>query len=214
MSQHGDEYHFSAGTSLIALVVSPFLIALLTAYKPKGKRETSGAIVSLWRRFCAFIIDFYIALLPASAILAIPAILVEWHHTDIFVLKFSREFSRATDVLAAIAPTLLGFAWLLFYFSYPITKGKQTIGQYIMGYRIALKNNDKVSVKKAILRTLFSFFVLCIGWLSIPLAFFHKQKHMLHDNANGLRPEMVSYRNQINPTEEIPNRMQRNILRA
>jgi uncharacterized RDD family membrane protein YckC len=144
-------------------------------------------------------------LLPASAILAFPAILVEWHHTDIFVWQFSREFSRATDVFTAIVPALLGFAWLLFYFSYPITQGNQTIGQYVMGYRIALKNNDNVTVNKAILRTIFSFFVLCIGWLSVPMAFFHKQKHMLHDNANGLRPEMVSYRNQINSAEETPN---------
>lgn len=193
MQQANGHYHFSAGTNIVALLVSPIFIAFLFLRKPKGIRESISDVVPLWRRFTAFLIDFMSALLPISALLALPAVLLEWHYTGTMSWEIVREFSRPSDTLLALG-LVPAFAWMIFYFSYPLTRGTQTIGQYISGYRIAAKDMSSVSYKVAIARTIFSFLVLCLGWLSVPLAFFNKRKHMLHDSVDGLRPELVIYK--------------------
>jgi len=192
--QVNSQYYFSAGTSVLALVLSPLFLAFLFLRSPSGIRETTITVVPLWRRFAAFIIDLSAALFAIASILALPALIMEWNHTGVMVWQFTRDFPRSTDFLVSFWPTVLAFFWLIFYFSYPLTKRDQTIGQFILGYRIAKGDVSRIPYKTAIIRVIVSFFVMCAGWITIPLAFFDTKKYMLHDNEDGFRPELVIYK--------------------
>jgi len=63
-------------------------------------------------------------------------------------------------------PTILFIFTLLFYYFYKhLMLNKQTIGQYILGYKIKFKD-DAIDRKSVIFRLIYSYFGLCIWPLS------------------------------------------------
>jgi len=193
LEQHNGEYLFQTGSSSEAVLVSVFMIPFTFLYKTKGKPKISNKPITAWRRFLAFLIDFSMALAIISPILALPALLVEWQNTNSFSWHFTRDWPRHSDSFDAMIGVILTMIWILIYLSFPLVKGKQTFGQLLMGYRISDFMGRKITFKRAILRNICGFVVLCMWPITLPMAHYHPKKYMLHDNEDGLRPERLVY---------------------
>lgn len=193
LQQHGNEYLMQVGSSLPAVLAGILMIPFVFLYKPKGTPLISSKPVSMWCRILAFIIDFTMALAIISPILAVPDLLVEWHETGAFAWSFTRQFPRESDSVVSSISIFLCFAWYLIYLAIPITKNRQTLGQYIIGFRISDASGRKVTVKRAVLRNVYGFIVISLWIITVPLGFYHPKKLMLHDNEDGLRPERICY---------------------
>ncbi|OGW46104.1 MAG: hypothetical protein A2X57_03775 [Nitrospirae bacterium GWD2_57_8] len=193
MQQHNGEHLMQAGSSFPAILTSAVMIPFAFLYKTKGKPKIGSRPVMLWIRSLTFFIDFVTALVIIGPILTLPALLVEWQNTESFSWSFIRNWPRESDFIVAMSGALLGMIWMLFYLSFPLAQGKQTIGQYVMGYRISDFNGQRITFKRAVLRNMLGFLVLCMWPITLLMAYYHPKKHMLHDNDDGLRPERLVY---------------------
>ena len=129
-----------------------------------GKLEVYGGlqVPSLWRRFWAFILDFIFGVTVPGSVFALLPIYLEAQRTGNFQWQFQRDYSVASDWL--IWPlVILMMVILVLYFAYPLTKGKATIGGYLL--RLILTEKDKPVVlpwTRAIKRVLWQMFGLCV----------------------------------------------------
>lgn len=133
--QHNDEIEVSAGShpAVIAwaLLVACFFLLLL--YKSPGTEAVGPA--SMTRRALSFLIDFFIFVMAVSSVTAIIPLAVEAHRVGHFEWSFARDFEVPTDSIIS----LLTFMFLIVFFLYavyPLTKGKQTIGEYTMRIKV------------------------------------------------------------------------------
>jgi len=193
LQQQNGYYLMQAGSSLAAVFVSVLMIPFTFLYKAKDKPKISNKPVNLWRRFLALLIDFLMALVIIGPLLALPALIIESQNTQSFSWYFTRDWPRESDMLVTLFAVIPGMIWTLIYLSFPPAKGKQTFGQYLMGYRISAYKGSKITFKRALLRNVFGFLVLCLWPITLLMAYYHPKKYLLHDNEDGLRPERLVY---------------------
>lgn len=105
--------------------------------------QTAGT-PSLRRRFVAFVIDFYFALFISGSIEAILPLIVEARRTGHFAWHFVRRFSVPSDAMFALL-ALLSIILLAIYFIYPMTRGKQTVGCYLMRIVVRRRGAENAS---------------------------------------------------------------------
>ncbi len=173
----------SAGATSQALIVALVVLVFLFAYSQRDQRTTQLAVVGVWRRFGAFLLDFTTIMMVAVPIGAMPMLVAEYYYTGSFQWSFEREFVRPTDV-PLIMPIALGiFLVMYFYFSLPPKRGRQTVGQYVLGYRVIASGNADVPTYGR--RALLSFVGLCAWPLSVVLALRHERKAFWWDTATG-----------------------------
>ena len=72
---------------------------------------------------------------------------------------------------------------MFFFFSPPPKRGRQTLGQYVLGYRVISSGNADVPTYGR--RALLSFVGLCAWPLSVVLALRRKRKAFWWDAATG-----------------------------
>ena len=83
--------------------------------------------------------------------------------------------------------------WLLIYYSYALSKNKPTIGQYLLGYKIETEILPYRNMQYAMWHTGKTFLVLCAGFITLPLAFFHPQKQLFHEGENTFYAALMEY---------------------
>jgi uncharacterized RDD family membrane protein YckC len=114
------------------------------------------------RRIFAFVIDFWFSLLTLSAVGALVPLLVEAVRTGHFAWHFQRNYSVNTDGLSAVW-ILLFMALMVLYFTFPLTRGRQTVGCFIMRLRVTPPFGDQgcFTLRAALRRTFYAFRGLC-----------------------------------------------------
>ena len=131
-----DDCVAAAATSLGGIfggVVFGVLIFLL----PRKKIEQDGlSSVGIFRRLGALYVDMFAVMLPLTGLFTLPILFVEAAHVGEFHWSFYREFSRDTDMAIALPSVLVIFLVLIVYHIGHLVKGRATLGQYVLGYRI------------------------------------------------------------------------------
>jgi hypothetical protein len=176
-SQHGfqancvnDQCYVVAATSLPGLIASAVLAAFVYLY-PQPRHETGHTEpIKLWKRGVAFYVDFWIALSITAPAATLPLLFEEGRFTGDFRWSFERDFARSTDAALAVPAILIMFVVLFLYFYLHLRLQRQTIGQYLMGFRVEPEAGTEMN----------AFSVVALSWIGMcmwPFALYGAAKH-------------------------------------
>lgn len=164
-----DQCFMSASTSLMGLVSSGVLVAFVVLYPQETGTPLHIDPIKIGERFAAFFIDFLVVLAATSPIATLPILLAEAEATGNFQWSFERDFSRPTDGALTFPGVLSMFAALFAYFYIHPAIGRQTVGQYLLGFRV--EGVPGTGKKPAFgLNVLFGYIGLCAWPVSVYLA--------------------------------------------
>lgn len=155
----------NASSSLVSIICG--LILLVFVFKfPRTFSKTSEVRAGVWRRFGAFFVDFLVVINALTPFMVIPALSAEFGYTGEFNWRFERDFARPTDNLIILPTVFLMIGILLYYFYYFGIRYGQTVGQYILGYKVISTNEPltKQTMKK---RVLYSAIGMCAWPITI-----------------------------------------------
>jgi uncharacterized RDD family membrane protein YckC len=130
-----DKVEVSAGSNPAVIVWAVLVICLYIALlKSSASTELVGPAKML-RRALSFQIDFLVFVLASSAISALIPLEVEARRVGHFEWSFARDYMVSSD--SVIWPlAFLALIEFFLYAVYPLTKGKQTIGEYVMRIKV------------------------------------------------------------------------------
>lgn len=170
-----DQCYMSASTSALALAMSMVLTAFAIFYPQAPQTSVYGPPVSIVERFSAFFIDFFVVMAAIVPTATLPVLFAEANATGIFRWAFERDFARPTDAALAFPSVLTIIALLYAYFYIHPVIGRQTVGQYIMGFRV--EGVPGIGKKPAVgLSVLLGYIGLCVWPVSVYLALNRKDK--------------------------------------
>lgn len=170
-----DHCYVSAAASPLALVMSIVLMAFAAFYRQAPQTSAYGPPVSIVEGFSAFFIDFFVVMAAIVPISTLPLLFAEANATGNFRWAFERDFARPTDAVMALPSALTIFAFLYAYFYVHPVIGRQTVGQYIMGFRV--EGVPGIGKKPAFgLNVLLGYIGLCLWPVSVYLALNRKDK--------------------------------------
>ncbi len=150
-------YRFAGGTRPAALVLSVLLTILYFALMVAAPPELGGSLPGVVRRFFAFWLDFFIAMMVIGPTFGILATIAEWRRTGVFVWMFERATPAPTDTWLTTGGASLVFVLLLFYFAIPLVRRRPSPGSCIAGYQIMPDEGQTITLGSAILRTIIGF---------------------------------------------------------
>lgn len=154
----------SAGSHPAVLLWAAAAVALFVVLMFRRPGTFTEGVPTMKRRAVAFLIDFWFSLAVVSSVGAVLPIGLEALRTGHFAWQFQRNYSVSTDELAAVV-SLVFMALMVLYFVFPLTRGRQTVGDFVMGLRVAPPFGDegRFAFKAALVRTFYAF----IGLASI-----------------------------------------------
>jgi uncharacterized RDD family membrane protein YckC len=129
------------------------LITYLTALSPIGEAST-GTAAGTGRRAAAWFIDFFLSLTALTSILTLIPLAAEAAATGHFAWAFERAHVTATDWLMTLVVIGLAFVGMAFYWTIPVMRRGQTIGQCIAGVRVMPASERAPSPSRVWLRGL------------------------------------------------------------
>ncbi|HEU4415249.1 MAG TPA: RDD family protein [Candidatus Angelobacter sp.] len=148
----------------LALAALIILLYLVLIYSEPSDNRTP--MPGLPRRWVALGIDFLIAMMAASPIAGLLAVVFEWRRVGVFQWTFERSTAAPGDSLLLLIESLVGGLILVFYFSLPIIRRRPSPGACIMGYQIVPDEGTSFGLGRAIQRTLLGFIAACVWFLA------------------------------------------------
>ncbi len=158
--------HWENGKGNVAAASHPALIAwsiasiaLLNFLLKVEVDEFPAGVPSGWRRFFAFLIDFWFSIAILASLGGIVPLWLESIRTGQFSWHFERNYSVTSDQTFALPLVLITMALMFLYFVWPLTKGKQTVGCFIMRLRVAppFSNRGALTFRAAVRRVWLEF---------------------------------------------------------
>lgn len=148
----------SAGSHPATLLWAAIAIALFLLLMIREPEAVAAGIPTRKRRVFAFLVDFWFSLLTVSTVGALIPLSIEAVRTGHFVWHFQRNYSVDTDALSALS-SLLFMALMVLYFVFPLTRGRQTVGCFIMRLRVTPPFGDegRFTLRAALMRSFYSF---------------------------------------------------------
>ena len=184
-----------ASSSLLSIVMSLGLLFFLYFYPQQENSNDSSEIVGVWRRLGAFYLDFMVALIGVTPLLALPLLIQESSYTGQFEWAFERDISRSSDNYYILTGVGLVF-WFLFYYFYKHPKsGRQTVGQYVLGYKV-ISGGKKLTDPEFGIRVIYSCIGLCTWPISLYFALKNSDKAFWWDGATNTKVIRVTAVNQ------------------
>lgn len=154
-------YRLSAGTEPWAICFSIVIIALYVLLLYAQSARVDQPFTSLFRRYVAFWLDFFIAISAVAPILGLLPAVVEWRRTGFFEWSFERTVRAPADELMSITTLLLGAGLVVLYYAVPLARRRPSPGSCTLGYQIVPDHKGTITVATAVLRTLVGFFAVC-----------------------------------------------------
>ncbi|HXC46793.1 MAG TPA: RDD family protein [Candidatus Sulfotelmatobacter sp.] len=154
-----DAYHVSVGSHPFLLGWSIIAVFLFLAIMHIEGQTSEDGMPGLRRRFLAFLIDFIFSLAVTSTFAAMIALLIECSHARRFTWSFERSYSLPTDNTILFPLVVLTMALMFLYFVWPLTRGKQTVGAFIMRLSTTppFGNKGRFTFREAARRVWFEF---------------------------------------------------------
>jgi uncharacterized RDD family membrane protein YckC len=131
--------YVTAGTTPIALVTSLVGIGLVFVLMRNELRIGEFQVSPLWRRYAAFLIDFWFSVYVFATVTTMIPLLFEAVRTHSFQWHFERDYWVPFD-WAIVVLILAAIGVIALYFVLPLANRRQTLGFWIM--RIATVNSD------------------------------------------------------------------------
>lgn len=180
----------TASSSPISILLSVALTVFALIYPQRASVPDETGVVGVWRRVGAFLLDFASVVMVAGSLGAVPVLVAEAQFTGVFEWAFERDFERPTD-MAYLLPAVVGaFLLLFFYFYLHPRVGRQTLGQYVLGYRVTEATSGANPSYGA--RALLSFIGLCVWPISVILALRTPSKAFWWDSATNSKVVRVA----------------------
>ncbi len=189
----------SASTSIISIIFGIGLIIYAIKF-PRAETTVTETNAGFWRRFSAFLIDFIALLTALASVVALPTIFAEYLHTNTFSWSFQRDYSRRSDLLLIIPSVLIMMTGLIYYFYKFTLSSKQTLGQYILGYRVITTDGN---MNKQIARKRVTLSI--IGLALWPIAVIHgliKKKRFWWDSGSHSQAVRIVRADTVDKPEE------------
>jgi uncharacterized RDD family membrane protein YckC len=148
----------SAGSHPAVLIWAVCAVALFIVLMVRKPGAVTEGVPPRKRRVLAFLIDFWFSLSVVSSVGALIPLWLEARRTNHFVWHFQRDYPADTDGVAALL-SLLSMALMVLYFAFPLTRGRQTIGYFIVGLKVAppFGNDGSFTLKAALIRIYYAF---------------------------------------------------------
>lgn len=148
----------SAGSHPAELIWTVAAIALFAFLMVRRPSPTTKGIPSPIRRILAFLIDFQFSLFAITSVEALIPLWLEAERTGHFAWHFQRNYSVNTDSLSSIS-FLLFAALMVLYFAFPLTRGRQTVGCFVVRIRVMPPSGSegRFTLKAALVRTFSAF---------------------------------------------------------
>jgi len=130
-----DKVEVSAGSHPAVIVWAVLVICLYFALLYRNLHTELVGPAKMWRRTLSFLIDFLVVVLATSSITALIPLEVEARRVGHFEWSFARDYMVSSD--SALWPlAFLALIEFFLYAVYPLTRGKQTIGEYVMRIKV------------------------------------------------------------------------------
>lgn len=121
--------------NLAALVILPVIFYFLHRW-PKAKVEViETSRVGIIRRIAALYVDMVVGIIGALPIICMTSLTIEYLETGQWAWSFERDYFRPSDVLGT-AVFLLGFFGIFYYSKWHFVRGKQTLGQRWLKFKL------------------------------------------------------------------------------
>jgi len=168
----GFSSHWQGGSGYVAAGSHPVLLAwsvggigLFAVLLKLEAKESPDGIPSGWRRFGAFLIDFWFSIAILAPFGGLVPLLIEAKRTGQFSWHFVRDYSVPNDEIL-IPLVLITLALMFLYFAWPLTRGKQTVGSFIVRIRTTPPYGDRgaFTLREAIRRIWFEIKGLTLLW--------------------------------------------------
>src|SRR5260370_13523205 len=152
----------SAGSHPAILVWAAIAVVLFVVLRRLSANEVTAGVPGLWRRFAAFLIDFWFSILTLSIADLLP-LWLESMRTGHFAWHFQRGYAVLADEIFGLPFVLLSMGLIFLYFVIPLTKGKQTVGCFIMRLKVTPPFGDRgaFTFREAVRRTWYEFRGVC-----------------------------------------------------
>ena len=194
--QHGfqfqcvnDACRASAATSLPGIIVSVALASFILFYRQMTAVVREGQTVKILRRIGAFLSDFTRVRLIAAPLTTLPLLAIEAAHTGAFAWSFDRAFTRDSDVVAIVGVFVMFVALAGYFFGHGKVE-RQTVGQYLLGYKVRPTETAQASFAQ---NTFFAIVGLCAWPVSIWLAARDPRKTFWWNRVSNLEAVAVTY---------------------
>jgi hypothetical protein len=153
-------YRFAGGTHPLALLLATVILGLYVLLMFSPSPILGDPLPGVFRRFVAFWLDFFLALMVIGPTLGILPTLTEWRRTGNFQWNFERTTYAPGDGWLVAAGIVLAAAALILYYAFPLLRGRPSPGTCITGYQIVPDKRATITAKVAVLRTLLGFTAL------------------------------------------------------
>lgn len=149
----------SAGSHPAIIVWDAIAIMLFVILMVRNTNPTVIGIPTRRRRIASFMIDSWFSLLTLSGIGALVPLALEAARTGHFVWHFERPYAISTDGVFELPSVLIFMTLMLLYFVFPLTRGKQTVGCFIMRLKTTPPFGDggRFTFRAALNRTFYEF---------------------------------------------------------
>jgi hypothetical protein len=170
-----DKYRFAGGTDPWALAYAAFVIVFYVLFLRSEPGEQGEPLPGVLRRIVAFWLDFALGMIAIVPIIGILPAMTEWKRTGTFVWNFEPSTPVPGDGLLVGIGVLLVFVGLVYFYAWPLMRLLPTPGSCIMGYRIVVDENGKLTTRSCLLRVLLGFIAAC-AWPIAPFIGRNKRK--------------------------------------
>ncbi len=187
------ETEMSVGSDPVLIIWDAMAIVLFAALMRIRSKTVVVGIPTLKRRTAALFIDFWFSLATVSTVIALVPLWLEARRTGHFSWHFERDYAVGTDAL--VTPlALLVMAVMFLYFAFPLTKGKQTVGCFVMRLRVTppFGEEGRFTFREALRRTGYGLWGL-MTWKWAAKGFRDGQGRTWWDRETDCRVVLVQY---------------------
>lgn len=120
----------------ISIVLLPIIGIFFLKWPQKNVTPFEGKKVGVLRRFFGFFIDMTTVIMVILPVAVIFMLILEYIATGYWQWRFERESFRWWTDIPSLFAILCVFSSLFYYRRWHFNRSFQTIGQYLMGYKL------------------------------------------------------------------------------
>lgn len=173
-----------AQTSPWAIVASVLCLALVIFYRPLVFYPAPEQKVRLRSRLAAFFIDIFVGFSIIGPLSALPVVLYVALASGSFWWGVRISGPNLWEHMFAIVLVLGAMVGLFVYFYAPQARGRQTLGQYVMGYRVERVEGRTINY---VVLGLLTFVGVCAWPVSVILALLRPDREFWWSVKTGVR---------------------------
>lgn len=192
MESYGGKSTVTGGSHPVMLVWAGLAVVMFVVLMRVKQNVVIVGAATMRRRAAAFMIDFWFSVLALSSAGGLLPLGLEARRTGHFAWHFERDYTVGTDELGLLL-VLMTMGLMLLYFVFPLTRGKQTVGCFVMRIKVTPPFGDEgcFTFKEALRRTWYEFRGLC--WLWGPKGGRDSQGRTWYDRETNCSVVLVNY---------------------